>query len=140
MTAKQKMITSGYVRQAFEEKGIQAQTILFDSWYAASANLKFIHRLGKFFVTTLKQNRLVSFNQEQGYIHLQQVEWTPEQLQYGITVKLKEVPFKVQLFKVVATNGDIEWVITNRAPGSIDTQVVQNENKVRWVIDNCIEN
>ncbi len=123
------------LRQAFEEKGIQAQTILFDSWYAASENLKFIHRLDKFFVTTLKENRLVSLSKEQDYIHLQQIEWTPEQLQYGITVKLKEVPFKVQLFKVVATNGDIEWVITNRAPGSIDTQVVQNENKVRWFIE-----
>ncbi len=123
------------LRQAFEEKGIQAQTILFDNWYAAAENLKFIHRLGKFFVTTLKENRLVSLTKEQGYIHLQQIEWTPEQLQYGITVKLKEVPFKVQLFKVVATNGDIEWVITNRAQGSINTQVVQNENKVRWFIE-----
>ncbi len=94
------------LRQAFEEKGIQAQTILFDNGYAAAENLKFIHRLGKFFVTTLKENRLVSLGQEQGYIHLQQIEWTPELLQYGITVKLKEVPFKVQLFKVVATNGD----------------------------------
>ena len=123
------------LRQAFENKDIQAQTILFDCWYAASENLKFIHRLGKFFVTTLKENRLVSLGKEQGYIHLQQIEWTPEQLRDGITVKLKEVPFKVQLFKVVATNGDIEWVITNRAPGSIDTQVVQNENKVRWLIE-----
>ena len=123
------------LRQAFEEKGIKAQMILFDNWYSAAENLKFLHRLGKFFVTTLKENRLVSLGQEQGYIHLQQIEWTPEQLQYGITVKLKEVPFKVQLFKVVATNGDIEWVITNRAPGSIDTQVVQNENKVRWFIE-----
>ena len=121
--------------QAFEEKGIQAQTILFDSGYAASENLKFIHRLDKFFVTTLKENRLVSLSPEQGYIHLQQIEWTAEQLQCGLTVKLQKIPFKVQLFKVVATNGDIEWVITNRAPGSIDTQVVQKENKVRWVIE-----
>jgi hypothetical protein len=123
------------LRQAFEDKGIRAKTILFDSWYAASENLKFIHRLDKFFVTTLKENRLVSLSPEQGYIHLQQLEWTAEQLQDGITIKLKEVPFKVQLFKVVATNGDIEWVITNRAPGSIDTRVVQNENKVRWFIE-----
>ena len=123
------------LQQAYEQKGIQAQTVLFDCWYAASENLKFIHRLGKFFVTTLKENRLVSLSKEQGYIHLQQIEWTDEQLRYGITVKLKEVPFKVQLFKVVATNGDIEWVITNRSPGSIDTPVVQNENKRRWVIE-----
>ncbi|HJW31162.1 MAG TPA: transposase [Saprospiraceae bacterium] len=123
------------LQQAYEQKGIQAQTVLFDCWYAASENLKFIHRLGKFFVTTLKENRLVSLSKEQGYIHLQQIEWTDEQLRYGITVKLKEVPFKVQLFKVVATNGDIEWVITNRSPGSIDTPVVQNKNKRRWVIE-----
>jgi hypothetical protein len=123
------------VRQAFEEKEIKAQVILFDSGYAASENLKYIHRLDKYFVTTLKENRLVSLSKEQGYIHLQQIEWTDEQFQHGITIKLKEVPFKVQLFKVVTTNGDIEWVITNRPPGSIDTQVVQNENKVRWLIE-----
>ena len=123
------------LRLAFEEKNIQAQTILFDSWYAASENLKYIHRLGKFFVTTLKENRLVSLSKEQGYIHLQELTWTAEQLKFGLLVKLKEVPFKVQLFKVVATNGDVEWVITNRTPGSIDTQVVQKENKVRWFIE-----
>lgn len=123
------------LRQAFEEKGIQAQTILFDSWYAGYENLKYIHRISKFFVTTLKENRLVSLSKEQGYIHLQQIEWTPEQLLEGITVKLKKVPFKVQLFKIVATNGGIEWVITNRAPGSIHTQVIQEENQVRWCIE-----
>ena len=123
------------LRQSFEEKGIRAQTILFDSWYAGSENLKYIHSVDKFFVTTLKENRLVSLDKEQGYIHLQQIEWTPEQLQEGITVKLKKVPFTVQLFKIVATNGGIEWVITNRAPGSIHTQVVQKENQVRWCIE-----
>ena len=123
------------VRQAYKERAIKADTILFDSWYAAAENIKFIHRLKKTFVTTLKENRCVSLSPEQGYIHLQQIEWTAEQLRYGIQVKLKEVPFKVQLFKVVATNGDIEWVITNRAPRSIDTLVVQNENQRRWVIE-----
>ena len=123
------------LRQAFEEKGLQAQTILFDSWYAGMENLKFIHGLGKFFITTLKENRLVSLSKEQDYIHLQQIEWTPEQLQEGINVKLKKIPFTVQLFKRVATNGDIEWVITNCDPGSIQAQVVQKENQVRWCIE-----
>ena len=123
------------LRRAYGEKGIQAETILFDSWYAAAENLKFIHRLGNVFVTTLQENRLVSLSREGGYLHLQQLDWTPEQLQQGIQVKLKEVPFKVQLFKVVASNGDIDWVITNRSPGSINTSVVQAENKRRWVIE-----
>ncbi len=29
-------------------------------------------------------------------------------------VKLKELPFKVRLFVVVSSTGDIDWVITNR--------------------------
>lgn len=123
------------LRRAYGEKGVQAQTILFDRWYAAAENLKFIHRLGKFFVTTLKENRLVSLHPRDGYFHLQQLAWTPQQLQQGIPVKLKEVPFKVQLFKVVAPNGDMDWVITNQSPGSINTSVVNEQNKRRWVIE-----
>ena len=121
--------------EAYRKKGIQAQTILFDTGYAASDNIKFIHRLGKTFVTTLKENRRISLSPRDGYLRLDQIEWTPERLQHGVEVKLKEVPFKVQLFKGVATNGDIDWVITNRAPRFIDTRVVRDENKVRWAIE-----
>ncbi|HRD49565.1 MAG TPA: transposase, partial [Candidatus Contendobacter sp.] len=87
------------------------------------------------FITTLKENRCISLSPEQGYIHLEQIEWTQEQLRDGISIKLKEVPFRVQLFKVVATKGDIDWVITNRAPGSMNTSVVQKENQRRWAIE-----
>jgi hypothetical protein len=83
----------------------------------------------------VKENRRVSLQPGDGYLYLQNLEWTSEQLRHGMTVKLKGVPFKVQLFKVVASTGDIDWVITNRSPGSIDTQVVQRENKVRWRIE-----
>jgi hypothetical protein len=95
----------------------------------------FIHRVEKILVTPLKENRCVSLSSEQGSIHRQQIEWTAEQLRYGIPVKLKEVPFKVPLFKGVATNGDMEGVMTNRAPRSIDTPGVQNENQRRGVIE-----
>jgi SRSO17 transposase len=121
--------------RAKSDKQLQARTILFDSWYASVDNLKLIVRLDMFFVTTLKDNRLVSLSKEQGYIHLQDIDWTPEQLQSGIPVKLKEVPFMVQLFKIVATNGDIEWVITNHAPASLSAQVIQDENALRWQIE-----
>ena len=80
----------------------------------------------------IKENRRISLSPRDGYLRLDQIEWAPERLQHGVEVKLKEVPFKVQLFKGVATNGDIEWVITNRAPRFIDTRVVRDENKVRW--------
>jgi SRSO17 transposase len=121
--------------RAKSDKQLQARTILFDSWYASVDNLKLIVRLAMFFVTTLKDNRLVSLSKEQGYIHLQDIEWSPETLEQGVSVKLKEVPFRVQLFKVVATNGDIEWVITNHAPGSLSSQAVQDENALRWQIE-----
>jgi len=98
---------------ALADKGILAKKILFDSWYAAADNLKLIERLKLIFVTGLKENRLVSLSVETGYVHLKQLSWSDEQLHHGQIVKLKEVPFKVRLFKVVATNGDIEWVITN---------------------------
>lgn len=88
----------------------------------------------KLFESQSKINTLESNHPSDGYFHLQQLEWTPDQLQKGIPVKVKEIPFKVQLFKVVATNGDIDWAITNRSSGSIDTQVARDQNKVRWMI------
>jgi hypothetical protein len=120
---------------AVADKALQAKTLLFDSWYAAADNLKLIHRLHLIFFTTLKENRLVSLNKEDGYIHLDQIDWTPDRLQNGVRVKLKEVPFHVQLFKLVATNGDIDWVITNSPDETLTAQAAQDANDVRWQIE-----
>lgn len=121
--------------RAVADKGIKAKTVLMDSWYAGADNLKLIQRLGLVFFTTLKENRLVSLSREDGYIHLDQIDWTPERLQGGVVVKLKEVPFKVQLFKLVATNGDIDWVITNCPDETLTAQVAQDANDVRWQVE-----
>lgn len=121
--------------RAIADKQIQARTVLMDSWYAGADNLKLIHRLGLIFFTTLKENRLVSLSKEEGYIHLNQVDWTPERLQNGVIVKLKEVPFKVRLFKLVATNGDIDWVITNSPDETLTAQVAQSTSDVRWQVE-----
>jgi len=121
---------------AVSNKGIQAKRVLFDSWYASLSNLKLVIRLGLVFVTTLKSNRLVSLSKEGGYIHLAQIEWSEAQLLSGIIVKLKEMPFKVRLFKIVATNGDIEWVITNGdRPDDTSAHSVQEENEGRWQVE-----
>lgn len=128
--------------RAIGDKGLQAKTILFDSWYAAMDNLKLIERLGRYFVTTLKSNRLVSVSKEQGFVHLQEVEWTPERLQHGVLVKLKDLPFLVRLFKIVAPNGDIDWLITNRSDTgegdnqrAVTAQDVDEQNALRWQIE-----
>lgn len=123
------------ILNAKHDKQIQAQTVLFDSWYAAWQNLKLIQRLEMVFVTTLKSNRLVSLSPATGYSHLQAIDWTDQQLQEGIIVKLKKVPFKVRLFKVVATNGDIDWIITNDLSSTMTTQVVQDADDLRWQVE-----
>src|SRR5258705_181437 len=70
----------------------------------------------------------------QGSIHLKDIDWTTDRLQNGVMVKLKELPFKVRLFKIVATNGDIDWIITN-FPDPIDALAVAEMNARRWPIE-----
>jgi Transposase DDE domain len=123
------------LKEAFEVRKIRAKYVLFDSWYASVANLKYIHRQGRIFYTTLKSNRLVSITKEDGYIHLEEIDWTPERLKTGISVKLKEVPFLVKLFKLVAKNGDIDWVITNDPETDLTTTIVRGRNDVRWDVE-----
>jgi hypothetical protein len=97
--------------------------------------LKLIHRRNWTFFTTLKSNRLVSLSKEQGYIHLDEIEWTPERLTHGLIVKLKEVPFKVRLFKLVVQHGDIDWVITNDLDETLTAQVAEDASDVRWQVE-----
>ncbi len=97
--------------QAVADKRIQAKTVLMDSWYAGADNLKLIHRLDLVFFTTLKENRLVSLSKEEGYIHLEQQDFPPERLQNGVLVKLKEVPFQVRLFKLVALGAELSGLL-----------------------------
>jgi DDE superfamily endonuclease len=119
---------------AKNHKGIKARTVLFDSWYSSVDNLKLIAFLHMVFFAPIKDNRLVSLSREQGYIHLQDIDWTADRLENGVMVKLKELPFLVRLFKIVATNGDIDWIITNY-PDPIDAQAVQDQNVQRWPIE-----
>jgi hypothetical protein len=119
---------------AKNRKGIKARTVLFDSWYTSVDNLKLIAFLNMVFFAPVKDNRLVSLNKEQGYIHRQDIDWTADRLPNGVMVKLKELPFLVRLFKIVATNGDIDWMITHY-PDPIDAQAVQDENAQRWPIE-----
>jgi hypothetical protein len=120
---------------AVSAKQILAKRVLFDSWYSSWQNLKLVNSLQLFFYTTLKSNRLVSLSKETGYVHLDSIEWTQQQLEHGILVKLKKVPFKVKLFKLVATNGSIDWLITNELDENLTTQVAKTNNDVRWQIE-----
>ncbi|AWM31594.1 hypothetical protein DDQ68_01590 [Hymenobacter nivis] len=56
----------------------------------------------------LKSNRLVSLAKESGYQGLDTLEPPPQGWSQGVEVRRKEVPFGVKLFKLVATNCNIE--------------------------------
>ena len=55
----------------------------------------------------LKNNHLVSLSKASGYQGLDTLEPPSQDWSRGVEVRLKEVPFGVKLFKLVATNGDI---------------------------------
>ena len=120
---------------AVEQKQIKARMILFEGWYASAENLKLIHRRHWTFFTTLQSKRLVSVSKEQGDMHLEALEWTPDRLAHGGIVKLKEVPFNVRLFKLVAPDGDIDWVITTELDETVTAQVAEDSSDVRWHVE-----
>lgn len=121
--------------QANSSQQIKARNIAFDSWYASADNLKLIHRSGWTFFTTLKSNRKVSLSKETGYQNLEEIEWTPETLISGQLVRIKEVPFWLKLFKLVDTNGDIEWVVTNDLTEDFTRLRAIEAIQVRWQVE-----
>ena len=144
--------------RAVSDKELQAKTVLFDSWYASVENLKLLHRLNLTCITTLKCNRLVMVWNDKAsnkasnkisnkasksqWIHLEALEWNAAALRDGILVKLKELPFAVRLFKIVAPNGDVEWLITNDSHTGqnddsprLSAHDVKEKNAVRWHIE-----
>ncbi len=120
---------------AVDQKQLQARTILFDGWYASAENLKLIHRRKRIFFTTLKSNRLVSLSKAAGDCHLEESEWTADRLAHGILVKVKEVPFHVRLFKLVAPDGDLDWVSTNDLDETRTAQVAEESSDGRWQVE-----
>ena len=75
------------VKRAISDKGIQATTVLFDSWDASLDNLKLIQRTGRYFITTLKNNRKVSVSKEAGYLHLEDLPWGADAYRHGFLKK-----------------------------------------------------
>ena len=118
------------------EDKIKARTLLFDAWYSGSDNLKLIHRAGWTFFTTLKSNRLVSASKETGFQALLDVAPPPGGWSTGLEVRLHKVPFAVRLFKLVASNGDIEWVITILLAAHLTCKMVVEAVQVRWQAGN----
>ena len=123
------------VVHALDQKQIQARTLLFDGGYASAENLKLIHRHKRPFFTPLKSNRWGSLSTEEGSVHLAAVEWTPTRLTSGVLVKWKEVPFTGRFFKLVAPDGDIDWVIPQDLEETLTAQVAKDASDGRWQVE-----
>jgi len=88
-------------------RGFRPEAVLFDSWYAGLDNLKLLRRLGWRWLTRLEHNRLVSLNR-QAQTAVSQVELAES----GTLVYLKGYGL-VKAFKIVATDGDIDYWATS---------------------------
>ena len=67
-----------------------------------------------------------------GYQGLDMLEPPPPGWSHGVEVRLKEGPFGVKRFKLVATNGDIQWVITNHLAAHLTREMMIDAVRVRW--------
>ncbi len=89
------------------ERGFNPRCVAFDSWFSALANLKLIASYGWIWLTRLKRNRLVNPDQT-GNRPIVDVALTTT----GTVVHLKGYGF-IQVFKIVAPDGDIDYWATN---------------------------
>jgi putative transposase len=93
--------------QAAHARGFAPECVVFDSWYSGLDNLKQVRSLGWCWLTRLKGNRLVNPDGA-GQRPLDTVPLAES----GTRVHLKGYGF-VLVFKIVATDGNIEFWATN---------------------------
>jgi hypothetical protein len=89
-------------------RGFNPEMVCFDSWYSALENLKMVSALGWYFLTRLKENRLVNPEKE-GLQAISEIS-IPEQ---GRVIWLKGFGL-IRVFRTVAADGSAEYWATNR--------------------------
>jgi hypothetical protein len=100
-------------------RGFQPACVVFDSWYSGLDNLKLVRSFGWVWLTRLKSNRKVNPDRE-GLRAVSEVEVG----EAGRVVWLEGFGL-VRLFKVVATDGDIEvWATNHTEMGDLE--------RVKW--------
>ncbi len=101
------------------QRGFQPRCVVFDSWYSGIENLKLIRTFGWIWLTRLKSNRKVNPDRE-GLRAISEVEISPT----GRVVWLEGYGL-IKVFKMVATDGDVELWATNKVEMS-------DLERVRW--------
>ena len=90
------------------KRGWEPACVVFDSWYSGLENLKLIRSFGRTWLTRLKSNRKVNPDRE-GLRAVSEVEVGAA----GRVVWLEGFGL-VRIFKIVATDGDVEVWATNK--------------------------
>lgn len=90
-----------------KQRGFSPCCVAFDSWYSGTPNLKLIRSLQWIWLTRLKENRLVNPDRT-GNRAVKEIPIGEN----GRVVHLKEYGM-VKVFKIVATDGDVEYWATN---------------------------
>jgi putative transposase len=96
-----------HMLQTAHQRGFAPACVLFDSWYGSLANLKLVRDLEWRWLTQLKSNRLVNPDGT-GLRALSAADLRAE----GTIIHLKGYGL-VKIFKLVTTDGDIEYWATN---------------------------
>ena len=118
---------------------VQYQYILFDTWFAASATLEYIHRkLKKTFVCPLKTNRLVALSKadklEGKFIHLSELQLERQGCR---EVWIKGLDFPLQLTRQVFRNKDHSeaelYLVTNDM--RMDDLQITTTYQRRWKVE-----
>lgn len=113
-----------------KHRGFSPYLVLMDSWYAAVDTLHLITDYNWIFVAGVKSNRTVFViaNGKATKYSVSTVQIPKE----GIIVRLKEYGM-VRLFKLVATNGKVEYVITNNL--KLTQLDIRDAYAKRWKIE-----
>ncbi len=90
-----------------QQRGFAPELVAFDSWYSGLDNLKVLRDLDWPWLTQLKSNRHVSVDRT-GNRPIREVLIPP----HGRVVHLKGYGW-IQVFKIVGTNGDVEYWATS---------------------------
>ncbi len=119
------------------QKRLPFRAVLMDTWYATTAALLEIERLGKFYFCPLKDNRHVDDSGgTRPYQRVDSLSWSAHELAHGKTIKIKGFPkeHKVKLFRVALSTQRTEYIVSNDLTQD-DTSAVQQENGWRWKIE-----
>jgi hypothetical protein len=108
--------------------------ILADSWFSSSENMKFINKLGKFFIFDLKSNRIASIDGKTEFKAINSLnikENTP------VKVWLNGINFQVVIIKQVFINKDgstgERFLVSNNL--SLTSKKLINTYQKRWSIE-----